>query len=239
MKDYIRIEDMTMVYNDKPVVWNVNLNIPKNSRTVIIGPNGAGKSTLIKGVLNLIKPLTGRVLIDDVKINKKIIKTIAYIPQVEEVNWDFPTTVFEVVLMGRYPHLGYLKHPGKKDKDIARKAIEKMKMSKYINTHISELSGGQKQRVFLARAIAQNAPIYFMDEPFQGVDIQTEKMIAETIKQFQKEEKTVIVVHHNLDTVKEYFDYVVMMNKTIVCSGPVSSTFTKENIKDAYRGNYE
>lgn len=233
MKSLIHTEDMTVSYLEKPVLWDIDLDIVENSRTVIIGPNGAGKSTLIKGILGLIKPISGYATIWGKPIEKAY-KDIAYIPQQSAVNWDFPTTVLDVVCMGRYVHLGWIKRPLKKDIEIAKRALEKMEMLEFADRQISMLSGGQKQRVFLARAIAQDAKVYFMDEPLAGVDIKTEKIIMNTLQEFQNEGKTSIVVHHDLNTVRQYFDHVVIVNKVIVASGDIDTTFTKENIIKAY-----
>lgn len=229
----IHTEDMTVSYLGKPVLWDVDLDIKENSRTVIIGPNGAGKSTLMKAILGIIKPISGYAEIYGKKI-KEVNKRIAYIPQQSTVNWDFPTTVLDVVLMGRYVHLGWIKRPTKKDVEIARQALKKMEMTDFEDRQISMLSGGQKQRVFLARAIAQDADIYFMDEPLAGVDIKTEKIIMDTLKEFQVNGKTSVVVHHDLNTVKSYFDHIVIVNKVIVASGSVEKEFNKENIIRAY-----
>lgn len=228
----VKVEDLTIAYHDKPVLWDNDVNIVKNSITAIIGPNGAGKSTLIKGILGLQKKLSGEVKIMGEPL-KNVKKQINYIPQASAVNWDFPTTVRDVVLMGRYVHLGWIKRPTKKDIEIADKAIERIGMSEFRDRQISQLSGGQRQRVFIARAIAQDAEIYFMDEPLAGVDKVTEKVIIDFWKEEQKKGKTIIVVHHDLSTIKEYFDHIVIMNKIVVAEGKVSDVFTKENLEKA------
>ena len=229
----IHLEDFTMAYTDRPVIWDIDLDIYEGSITAIIGPNGAGKSTLMKGILGLMKPISGKVSIMG-KSYKEVYKNIAYIPQTNTVNWDFPTTVLDVVTMGRYNHLGLLKRVNKREKDLAMQALRRMKMEEFADRQISELSGGQRQRVFIARAIAQNALIYFMDEPLAGVDKKTENIIIETMREFKKERKTIIVVHHDLNTLKEYFDHVIMVNKQLVASGKVEEEFTKENLVKAY-----
>lgn len=233
MNKFIHIEDMTVSYSEKPVLWDVDLDIEKNSRTVIIGPNGAGKSTLLKAMLGIIRPISGYTTINNEPLSNSY-KSIAYIPQQNEVNWSFPTTVLDVVLMGRYVHLGWIKRPTKIDVELAKKALEKVEMLEYENRHISMLSGGQRQRVFLARAIAQDAEIYFLDEPLAGVDIKTEKIIMDIIKDFQNKGKTSITVHHDLNTVKEYYDHVVIVNKSIVAAGKIEDVFTEKNIIKAY-----
>lgn len=233
MKTLITIKDLNVAYQEKPALWHVNMSIPANSRTAIVGPNGAGKSTLIKSIMTLIKPISGRIDIDG-KDARHALKRIAYVPQKGEVNWDFPATVLDVVLMGRYVHKGWFKRPNRKDADIALSALKTMKMETFKNRQISELSGGQRQRVFLARAIAQDADIYIMDEPLQGIDITTEKLIIDVMKSLQHEGKTFIVVHHQLDTVEDYFDYAVILNKTVITEGAVENIWNESNIEKAY-----
>ena len=191
----ISVNHLTMAYHEKPVLWDVNLDIMENSITAIIGPNGAGKSTLIKGILDLEKTLSGQVKIMGQDF-KDVHKKIAYIPQTSSVNWDFPTTVEDVVLMGRYVHLGWLKRPSQADRKKADQALAMIGLSDYKKRQISQLSGGQRQRVFIARAIAQDADIYFMDEPLAGVDKRTEKIIIDFLRDAQSQGKTSIVVHH-------------------------------------------
>lgn len=234
-KVLIHIEDLTVAYHDKPVLWDNDLDIIKNSRTAIIGPNGAGKSTLIKAILDIQKRISGKIYIEG-KTFKEVKKDIAYIPQINSVNWDFPITVIDVVLMGRYVHLGWIKRPTKEDRILAEKALEKIGLLEFKERQISELSGGQKQRVFIARAIAQDAQIYFMDEPLAGVDKVTEKIIIDFLKELQKKGKTSIVVHHNLNTIPDYFDHVIMLNKKVVASGKVEDVFTKENLEKTFGG---
>lgn len=233
MNEYIKIEDLTVSYNLKPVLWDIDLNIPKGVLMAIVGPNGAGKSTLIKAMLNLLKPVSGCVKFKG-RDYKDIQKRIAYVPQRGSVDWDFPTNVFDVVLMGRYGHAGWFKKLSKKDKEIASENLEKVNMLAFKNRQISELSGGQQQRVFLARALTQEADIYVMDEPFQGVDAKTEKAIIELLKKLKAENKTVIVVHHDLETVLEYFDYVTLLNVKVIASGPAKEVFTPENLVKTY-----
>lgn len=229
----ISTKNLSVAYNDKPVIWKLNIDVEKGSRTAIVGPNGAGKSTLIKAVMQLIKPVSGKSYIAG-STHKSALKQVAYVPQKGEVNWDFPATVFDVVLMGRYVHKGLFKRPDKKDKVLALAALETMKMTQFKDRQISELSGGQRQRVFLARAIAHDASIYIMDEPLQGIDITTEKLIISTMKKLQAEGKTFLVVHHNLTTVPDYFNRVIILNKEIIADGPVEEVWTEENINAAY-----
>ena len=228
----VEVEDLTMAYHDRPVLWDVDVDIVQGSRTAIIGPNGAGKSTLLKGILGLLKPLTGEVRIMGQELDQ-VKKKIAYIPQSNSVNWDFPTTVLDVVMMGRYVHLGWLKRPGKEDKEIALKALRTVGMEEFSERQISELSGGQRQRVFLARAMTQGPEIFFMDEPFTGVDKKTERVIVDFLKNAQKEGKTSLVVHHDLNTLRDYFDHVVLLNKRVIAAGPVVEVFTSENLERA------
>jgi len=184
--------------------------------------------------LDLIKPITGSVLFNGKPYDTQR-KSIGYVPQRGSVDWDFPTTVLDVVLMGRYGHVGWIKRVGKADKQHAIEAIEKVGMSEFVHRQISQLSGGQQQRVFLARALVQDAEIYFMDEPFQGVDAKTERAVIEILKELRKRGKTVVVVHHDLQTVAEYFDWVTLINTQLIASGPVADVFTEENLKKTYR----
>lgn len=231
-KEIIKVEDLTMAYHDKPVLWDVDISIPEGSRTAIIGPNGAGKSTLLKGILGLQKTLSGEITVFGEPV-KRVIKKIAYIPQKGSVNWDFPTTVTDAVLMGRYGHLGWIRRPGRKDKEYAARAIDMMGLTAVKERQISQLSGGQKQRVFIARAIAQAADIYIMDEPLAGVDKRTEGIIIGFIKDMQEKGKTSVVVHHDLNTLTDYFDYVVILNKRVIVQGPVNEVFTAANLEAA------
>ncbi|WP_456082728.1 metal ABC transporter ATP-binding protein [Leptotrichia sp.] len=230
----IKVEDLTVAYEDKPVLWDIELEVKKGVLMAVVGPNGAGKSTLIKTMLDLIKPITGEVRFYGEKYSK-VRDRIAYVPQRGSVDWDFPTTVFDVVEMGRYGKVGWLKRVGKIDKEKTKEAIKMVEMEEFSDRQISQLSGGQQQRVFLARALVQEADIYFMDEPFQGVDNKTEKSIIKILKKLRDENKTVIVVHHDLQTVKEYFDYVTFINVSVVASGPVEEIFTPENIEKTYK----
>ena len=231
------IEDMTVAYDDKPVVWDIDLKIPRGKLMAIIGPNGAGKTTLIKAMLNLVRPISGNVRfhVHGEKGQKKYNHLIGYVPQSGSVDWDFPATVEDIVLMGRYGILGWFKRPGKKDRKIALDMLEKVGMQAYASRQISQLSGGQQQRVFLARALVQQAEIYFMDEPFKGVDAQTEKVIVSLLKDLKSAGKTVVVVHHDLQTVEEYFDWATLINLQMIASGPVREVFTEENLQKTYR----
>ena len=234
----IEIKNLTVAYDEKPVLENLSLNIGKGQIWAVIGPNGAGKSTLIKTILEFLKPIVG-----DVKVNgekyAKMRKKIAYVPQRGSVDWDFPTTLFDVVEMGSYGRVGFLKRVSKEEKVRVIEAIKQVDMLEFKDRQISELSGGQQQRVFLARALLQDAEIYLMDEPFQGVDSKTEKSIVQILKKLRDEGKTVVVVHHDLKSVPEYFDYVAMVNKSVVVSGKIEDVFTPENIDKTYKKNMD
>lgn len=237
MKNKIAFEvhDLTVAYDKKPVLWNVDFALPEGKIAAVIGPNGAGKSTLLKAAFGIVEPLSGWVkFFDDSYVHQR--GRIAYVPQKESVDWDFPATVFDVALMGRYGRLGWIKRPTENDKEIVEESLKKVGMLEFKDRHISDLSGGQKQRVFLARALAQEADIYFLDEPFAGVDIATEKAIIELLKQLGKEGKTILVVHHDIQTVKEYFDWVIMLNVRLVAAGNLDEVFTKENLNETYGG---
>jgi manganese/zinc/iron transport system ATP- binding protein len=231
----IQVTDLTVAYRDKPVLWDVDLDVPEGLLLAIVGPNGAGKTTLIKAILGLIKPAAGQVLI----YGKPYLQQrhlVGYVPQRGSVDWDFPTTVLDVVTMGRYGALGWLKRPGSRERQQALEALEKVDMSAYAHRQISQLSGGQQQRVFLARALVQDARVYFMDEPFQGVDAVTERAIVTLLQELRTAGKTVVVVHHDLQTVPEFFDWVTLLNVRRVASGPVGEVFTEENLRLAYGG---
>lgn len=231
----VEVHDLTVTYSKKPVLWGVDLTLPKGSLIGIIGPNGAGKSTFIKSIMGLVSLSSGWVelfgeQLDDVR------KKVSYVPQKESVDWDFPASVRDVVVMGRYAELGLFKRPRKADYTAADYALEQVNMTEFSSRQISQLSGGQQQRVFLARALAQNADLYFMDEPFAGVDAATEKAIIEILKHMSEQGKTVIVVHHDLQTVPKYFDWVVQLNTRLVASGPVDQVFNQELLQETYGG---
>jgi len=231
----IQVTDLTVAYKEKPVLWDVDLEVPEGVLMAVVGPNGAGKTTLIKAILGLLQPAAGQVLIQN-KPYKEQRRLVGYVPQRGSVDWDFPTTVIDVVMMGRYGSLGWFKRPGKAERQAALEALEKVGMSAFAERQISQLSGGQQQRVFLARALVQDASIYFMDEPFQGVDAVTERAIIALLQELRAAGKTVLVVHHDLQTVPEYFDWVMLINVRRVASGPVAEVFTDENLRLAYGG---
>ena len=223
----IEIKNLTVAYGENIALEDFNLDVEIGSLMALVGPNGAGKSTLIKTVLKFLKQITG-----EIKINGK---SLAYVPQRNSVDWDFPTTLFDVVEMGCYGRVGLFKRVNKEEKVKVLKAIEQVGMLDFKNRQISELSGGQQQRTFIARALVQEADIYLMDEPFQGVDSTTEKSIVNILKKLKSEGKTLIIVHHDLQTVPTYFESVTFINKTVIASGKVKEVFTQENIDKTYR----
>jgi len=231
----IDAEDITIAYHDKPVVWDVDLQVPAGIMMAVIGPNGAGKSTLLKGLLGLIPLTAGQVSVFG-EPYAKMRKLVGYVPQRTAVDWDFPTTVLDVTLMGTYGRLGWIRRPGKEQVFSAMEALEKVAMKDFATRQISQLSGGQQQRVFLARALTQGAEIYLMDEPFQGVDAATERAIIALLKELKNSGKTVVAVHHDLQTVSEYFDWVTLLNVRRIAGGPVEDSFTQENLRKAYGG---
>ena len=231
----LSVHDLTVAYHRKPVLWDLDLNIPKGCLAGIVGPNGAGKSTLLKACLDLIPKTSGEVRIYGEPYEGQR-DLVAYVPQRESVDWDFPVSALDVVAMGTYRKLGWLKRVGKKQKDQARTALEQVGIGHLADRQISQLSGGQQQRVFLARALVQDADIYFMDEPFAAVDAATEQAIIELLQDLNKRGKTVLCVHHDLATVSRYFDWLVLLNMRIVASGPTKDTFTRENLQKAYGG---
>lgn len=231
----VEVHDLTVSYDRKPVLWGIDLTLPAGSLVGVIGPNGAGKSTLIKAMMNLLPVGSGYVRIFG-KPLAEVRTRISYVPQRESVDWDFPASVFDVVLMGSYGKLGLFNRPRKADKDAAMEALEKVGMQGFAKRQISQLSGGQQQRVFLARALAQNADIYFMDEPFAGVDIATETAIIELLRTMREQGKTVVVVHHDLQSATEYFDWVVLLNMRLVATGPTEQVLTQQLLEQTYGG---
>ena len=231
----LSIHDMTVAYHRKPVLWDVDYDAPEGKLIGIVGPNGAGKSTLIKAALDLVPAASGRVLIYG-KPYKKQRHLVGYVPQRESVDWDFPVSALDVVTMGRYGKIGWCLPVTRKHRQAALAAMERVGMADYAKRQISQLSGGQQQRVFLARALVQDAQLYFMDEPFAGVDAATEKAIVNILHELRNSGKTALVVHHDLQTVPDYFDHVILLNMRIVAAGPTDEVFTKENLHKTYGG---
>lgn len=236
-KPALQVYQLTVNYDKTPVLWDISLEIPKGALVGIIGPNGAGKSTFIKAVLGLVKPISGKVEFFGQNL-KETRSKIAYVPQRESVDWDFPITVRDLVLMGRYGKLGLFHKPRAADWAAADHYIEMVGMAPYSHRQISQLSGGQQQRVFLARALIQEADIYFMDEPFAGIDLATETMIMQLLRKLKEEGKTVFVVHHDLNTVESYFDWVMLLNMRLVACGPVQLVFNGDTLNLTYGKSY-
>ncbi len=231
----LKIRDLTVAYHKRPVLQSVNLTLPEGKLVGVVGPNGAGKSTMLKATLGLIPAAAGEVQIyGEPYANRR--RWVGYVPQRGSVDWDFPTDALDVVLMGRYGHLGWLRRPTAADREIAMRCLEQVGMADFAHRQISQLSGGQQQRVFLARALAQDAKIYFMDEPFAGVDAATEKAIISLLTALKAQGKTVLVVHHDLQTVQEYFDWLVLLNMRVIAAGPTSEVFTLPNLQKTYGG---
>lgn len=231
----LEIHDLTVSYDRKPVLWGIDLYVPQGSICGIVGPNGAGKSTMIKAIMGLVPISSGYIKIFEKNL-QEVRKRVSYVPQKESVDWDFPASVYDVVLMGRYGKLGFLKRPKKADRDAAMNALRQVGMEAYKERQISQLSGGQQQRVFLARALCQEADIYFMDEPFAGVDAATEKAIIRLLRELSGQGKTIIVVHHDLQSVKTYFDWMIMLNLRLVAAGPTEEVFTDKFMEETYGG---
>ncbi|MBL8130349.1 MAG: metal ABC transporter ATP-binding protein [Anaerolineae bacterium] len=231
----LAISDLTVAYQDKPALWDVDLSVPEGVLMGIVGPNGAGKSTLIKAALNLIPRAAGEIRFYG-KTYEGARDLVGYVPQRGSVDWDFPTSVLDVVTMGLYGKLGWFRRPGRLERERALHALEQVGLSDFAARQISQLSGGQQQRTFLARALVQDARIYFMDEPFAAVDAVTERAIVNILRELRAQGKTVIVVHHDLGTVADYFDWVTLLNVEVLASGPTREVFTPDLLRQTYGG---
>lgn len=229
----VEVDQLSVNYDKTPVLWDIQCAIPEGTLAGIIGPNGAGKSTFLKTLLGMTQPLSGKVELFG-QPYKKVRHRVAYVPQRSSVDWDFPITAFEVVLMGRYGKLGYFKRPKTADREAALRALEMVGMLPFAQRQISQLSGGQQQRLFIARALLQDADLYLMDEPFAGVDIATEKAIIALMDTLKVQGKTLLVVHHDLTTVDTYFDWVVMLNTCLIANGPVATAFNTDSLVRTY-----
>ena len=231
----LAIHDLTVAYHRKPVLWDVELNLPEGKLIALVGPNGAGKSTLLKACLDLVPKTSGEVLVfgEPYRRHRDL---VGYVPQRESVDWDFPVSALEVVAMGTYRRLGWFRRVGSKEREAAREALAEVGIEHLAERQISQLSGGQQQRVFLARALVQEASLYFMDEPFAAVDAATEEAIVQLLRKLNARGKTALVVHHDLATVSRYFDWVVLLNMRVVASGPTDEVFTRENLQKTYGG---
>lgn len=229
----IEVHDLTVAYNKRPAIWNIDFELPQGKIIGIMGPNGSGKSTLLKTIMGVIDPDIGLVKIFDKELDENR-KRVSYVPQRQSVDWDFPARVKDVVSMGRYASKGIFGRITKEDKAIVDESLEKVGMLPFAERQIAQLSGGQQQRVFLARALAQKADIYLMDEPFAGVDASTEESIIAMLETMKNEGKTLVVVHHDLYTAKEYFDWLVLLNTRLVACGPIDEVFTPTILSEAY-----
>jgi len=232
----VTVHDLTVAYREAPVLWDVDLSIPAGTLTAVIGPNGAGKSTMLKAILGLVPVAAGTVEIFG-HTSPAQRRLIGYVPQRGSVDWNFPTNALDVVTMGTYGQLGWIRRPGKEQRERALHSLEQVGMADFAQRQISQLSGGQQQRVFLARALIQDAQLYFMDEPFAGVDAQTERAIVQILQTLRNEGKTVVVVHHDLESAPEYFDWLVLLNVRKIASGPFAETFTTGNLAKTYGGS--
>jgi manganese/zinc/iron transport system ATP- binding protein len=231
----VEVEDLTVAYGERPALWDVDVTVPAGTLMAVVGPNGAGKTTLVRAVLGLVRPAAGRIDVFGRPYEEQR-RLVAYVPQRSSVDWDFPTSVLDVVTMGRYGAIGWLRRPGRRDREAAADALDQVGMAAFADRQISQLSGGQQQRVFLARALVQDARVYLMDEPFQGVDAVTERAIVDLLRRIRAAGATVVAVHHDLQTVPEYFDAVTLLNVRRIASGPVDEVFTEENLRATYGG---
>jgi manganese/zinc/iron transport system ATP- binding protein len=232
----LAVHDLTVAYRDEAVLWEVDWTVPRGVLTGVVGPNGAGKTTLLKAILGLVPVARGTVRVFGEPYDA-VRERVGYVPQRGSVDWDFPTNALDVVLMGLYGRLGWLRRPGRAEREEAMEALGQVGMAGFADRQIRQLSGGQQQRVFLARALVQEADLYVMDEPFQGVDATTEEAIVELLRTLRERGCTVVVVHHDLATVSTYFDRVLLLNVRPVASGPVDDVFTEANVRETYGGS--
>ncbi len=235
MNPSIEIHNLTVAYQKRPVLWDIDFTVPEGHLIGILGPNGSGKTTLLRTIMGLIRPSSGYVRLFDQSL-EQVRSRISYVPQRESVDWDFPISVQEVVEMGRYRKGKLLRRLSSTDKELARKALDKVGMSDFAKRQISQLSGGQQQRIFVARALAQQADLYLMDEPFAGVDAASEEAILTLLQEMKQQGKTVLIVHHDLQTARQFFDWMLLLNTHLVACGPVEEVFTEGNLRAAYGG---
>lgn len=231
----LSIYDLTVAYHRKPVIWDICVDFPKGQLIGVVGPNGAGKSTLLKAAMDLVPRASGRVMVFG-KPYEKNRHRVAYVPQRESVDWDFPVDALDVVTMGLYGKIGWCMPVRRKHRQAALEALDRVGIADLAKRQISQLSGGQQQRTFLARALVQDADLYLMDEPFAAVDASTERAILNILQEMRARGKTVLVIHHDLQTVADYFDYVVLLNMRVVAHGPTKTTFTEQNLTKTYGG---
>lgn len=234
----LEFHDVTVAYGRRPVLWNVDLTVPGACLFGIIGPNGAGKSTLLKAALGLVPLAGGEVRILGAPL-EQVRARVGYVPQRESVDWDFPVTVTDVVLMGTYARLGWLRRPGPRERSLAAECLERVGLADVADRQIGRLSGGQQQRVFLARALAQQADVYFLDEPMAGVDARSQERIFRVLSELRAEGRLVVIVHHDLRSVAEWFDAVALIDMRLVATGPVAEVLTPENLRRTYAGRLD
>ncbi len=231
----IDVHDVTVAYHRKPVLWDIDVSIPAERMVAIIGPNGAGKSTLLKAILGLVPIASGTITIFGQPL-RAVRRLVGYVPQRESVDWDFPIDAVGVVLMGSYGRLGWIRRPGRSERTRALECLSHVGMADYAARQIGQLSGGQQQRVFLARALMQESRLYLMDEPFAGVDAATEEAIVAVLRELRARGRTVVAVHHDLQSVEAYFDHVILLNTRLVAAGPAETVFTNANLQRTYGG---
>jgi manganese/zinc/iron transport system ATP- binding protein len=231
----LHVEDLTVSYQGKPVLWDVDVDVPPGVMAAVVGPNGAGKSTFVKAVLGLVTPTAGHVRLFGAPYDR-MRRRVGYVPQRTAVDWDFPTTALDVVQMGRYGHLGWFRRPGRREREMALEALDRVGIADLAQRQISQLSGGQQQRVFLARALVQDARLYLLDEPMAGVDAPTERAVVELLQALRDAGRTLVVVHHDLQTVRDYFDWLIVLNVRVIDQGPVDRVYTAANLRRAYGG---
>jgi len=229
----LEVEQLTVNYEKTAVLWDLNFFIPREKMVGVIGPNGAGKSTLLKAAMGLIHPVSGKISFFGLPLDKAR-KRVAYVPQRASVDWDFPITALDLVLMGSYGRLGLLKWVSRKEKEAANEALAQVGMDRFAHRQIGQLSGGQQQRLFIARALLQNADIYLMDEPFAGVDIATENALISLFSSLRDQGKTILCVHHDLSTAERYFNWIVLLNTCLIASGSPQDVFTQQNLLRTY-----
>ncbi len=234
----LKVEQLTVSYDKTPVLWDISLTVPRGNLVGIIGPNGAGKSTFLKAILEFVEPVSGRVFLLG-KRYEDVRNEIAYVPQKDSVDWDFPITVRELVLMGRYGGLQLFQRPRRVDYEAVDHYLSQVGLTSFADRQISKLSGGQQQRAFLARALAQEAEVYFLDEPFQGIDAATESILIQLLKNLRDQGKTVFVVHHDLNSVESIYNWVILLNLRLIANGPLENAFTSELLRIAYGKSYQ
>jgi len=234
----LEFHDVTVAYGRRPVLWNVDLTVPGACLFGIIGPNGAGKSTLLKAALGLVPLAGGEVRILGAPL-EQVRGRVGYVPQRESVDWDFPVTVTDVVLMGTYARLGWLRRPGPRERSLAAECLDRVGLADVADRQIGRLSGGQQQRVFLARALAQQADVYFLDEPMAGVDARSQERIFRVLAELRAEGRLVVMVHHDLRSAGDWFDAVALIDMRLVAAGPVAEVLTPENLRRTYAGRLD